>query len=359
MSSRRVAVVGLDHYHTTGWVESLELFPDELEIVAIYEPDESLWQGLAPRFHDPHLSPKLNDRYRSTPFVANLDDLIEEHRPDLALVTLPNVAAPAAIETLARAGIHMLIDKPGSPNRPAAKRAFGIARQHNVKIATGLLWRYSRGWQYARQQIQAGRTGPLLAADASFVTSSPLVRDPRNHIFSRRLQRGGILLWLGIHEVDQLLWLTGERIVDVQARSCTMSGANIDVEDVMSLSFVYESGAIGTMHCAYVLPRTLSEGHVAIRGMNGSISIQFDGTVKWIGAGDRNDPVREESLSYTMATLPGYGSVAPVAIRDLLQAIDEDRQPLANGDALIAALGVIDAAYESASTGTRIRVDWT
>ncbi|MEZ4507306.1 MAG: hypothetical protein R2848_15995 [Thermomicrobiales bacterium] len=57
MTRRRVAVVGLDHYHTTGWVESLELFPDELEIVAIYEPDRLLWEGLAPRYHDPHLAP--------------------------------------------------------------------------------------------------------------------------------------------------------------------------------------------------------------------------------------------------------------------------------------------------------------
>jgi hypothetical protein len=46
-------------------------------------------------------------------------------------------------------------------------------------------------------------------------------------------------------------------------------------------------------------------------------------------------------------------------IRDLLSARDEDRQPLANGDALVAALGVVDAAYEAAATGKRVRVDWT
>ena len=359
MPKRRVAIVGLDHYHTTGWVESLELFPDELEIVAIYEPDETLWTGLAPRFHDPHLSPKLHDRYLSIPVTGDLDSLIEKHQPDIALVTLPNTAAPAAVETLSRAGIHMLIDKPGAPDRSTAKHAFGVAREFDVKVAAGLLWRYSRGWQYAHHSIQEGRLGRLLAAEAVFTTSNPFVRDPRNHIFSNRLQGGGILLWLGIHEIDQLLWLTGDRIVEVQARSANASGADIDVEDVISMSFQYESGAIGTLHCAYALPRTLSQGYVALRGMTGSVSIQFDGTVNWIGAGDRTDPVREESLLYTMATMPGYGSAAPLVIRDLLQAIDEDRQPLANGDALVAALGVIDAAYAAAASGTRIRVDWT
>jgi predicted dehydrogenase len=359
MPKRRVALVGLDHYHTTGWVESLELFPDELEIVAIYEPDETLWEGLAPRYYDPHLSPRLHERHLDTPFVSELDALIREYRPEIALVTLPNVAAPAAVETLANAGVHMLVDKPGAPNRQEAKRAFGVARNRNVKVATGLLRRYGRGWQYSHQLCREGRPGRLLTTETVFNTSSPFVRDPENHLFSKDLQGGGILLWLGIHEIDQLLWLTGERIVEVQALAGQVNEAGMDVEDAISVSLRYESGAIGTLHCAYVLPRTMSQGYLAIRGTRGSVSVQFDGSVKWIGPGDRDDPVREETLSYHSATLPGYGSMAPAVIRDLFSAIDEDRQPLANGDALVAALGVVDAAYEAAATGKRVTVDWS
>src|SRR5688572_18727387 len=114
MGKRRVAVVGLDHYHTTGWVESLELFADELEIVAFYEPDRSLWEGLAPRYFDPHLKATLHERHRATPFVDNLDALIANFEPDIALVTLPNRDMSGAIEALAAAGIHMLVDKPGA-----------------------------------------------------------------------------------------------------------------------------------------------------------------------------------------------------------------------------------------------------
>ncbi|MGD9713436.1 MAG: hypothetical protein AB7V46_15415, partial [Thermomicrobiales bacterium] len=70
---RRVAIAGLDHYHTTGWVDSLALFEDQLEIVAIYEPDEGLRESRAPRFFDPHLSPALDRRYANLPFVTDLD----------------------------------------------------------------------------------------------------------------------------------------------------------------------------------------------------------------------------------------------------------------------------------------------
>src|SRR5215203_2953266 len=131
MAKRRVAIVGLNHYHTTGWVESLELLPDELEIVAIYELDRSLWAGLAPRYFDPHLKPSLHERHRDTPFVDNLEELVTRFEPEIALVTLANRDMPAAIETLARSGIHMLVDKPGASNRAGAKRAFGVADDNN------------------------------------------------------------------------------------------------------------------------------------------------------------------------------------------------------------------------------------
>ena len=51
----RVGVVGLAHYHVTGWVETLEGFADELEIVALYDPDPERGRTLAPPHHDPSL----------------------------------------------------------------------------------------------------------------------------------------------------------------------------------------------------------------------------------------------------------------------------------------------------------------
>ena len=55
----RVGVVGLAHYHVTGWVETLEGFPDELEIVALHDPDPERGRTLAPLHHDPSLRPAL------------------------------------------------------------------------------------------------------------------------------------------------------------------------------------------------------------------------------------------------------------------------------------------------------------
>ncbi|MEZ4531836.1 MAG: hypothetical protein R2855_12545 [Thermomicrobiales bacterium] len=54
-----------------------------------------------------------------------------------------------------------------------------MADANKVKVATGLLRRYGRGWQYAHQML-GGRPGRLLSTESVFNTSSPFVRDPAN-----------------------------------------------------------------------------------------------------------------------------------------------------------------------------------
>jgi predicted dehydrogenase len=354
----RLAVVGLEHYHVTGWVESLAAFADQIEIVALYDPNPALGERLAPSHHDPKLPAALPDYCRDIPFTTDLDELIERYRPDLALVTMPNIDAPQVIERLAGAGIHLLVDKPGARTAAEAEQAFRVAAEAGVKVAIGLNRRYGLGWQEAKRIVDAGQLGRLITAEAVFVTSSVQVRDPQNMIFDRERSGGGILHWLGVHDLDQLLWLSGERIVEVQAMAGTVSGQPIDVEDVLSMAVRFSGGAIGTIHYAYALPRTMGDGYLALRGEGGSLKIVPDGTLTWIGPGSRRDPVMSATLTYENRDVAGYGPMALATIDDWLRAIAEDRQPLASGEAVIAALRVIDAAYQSAASGQRVRIDW-
>lgn len=356
MSKLRVAVVGLEHYHVTGWVNSLELFPDRVEIVALHDPVASRGESLAPSFHDLGMRPALDASYRALPFYTELDSLLATEQIDLALVTLPNSEIPDAMIRLARAGVHMLVDKPAARTAAEAEPAFAAARQAGVKVAVGLNRRHGRGWQDARAMIAEGRIGKLLVTEAVFVTSSVAVRNPANFIFDREEAGGGILHWLGVHDIDQLLWQTGDQIVEVQAMSANVSGQPIEVEDAMSVALRYASGALGTIHYAYALPRTASDGYLAFRGVNGTVKIAPNGNVTWFGGGTFADPITAQETVYTTQAMPGYGAMAAATIDDLLQAIEHDREPAVGGAEVIAALRVIDAAYESARTGQRVQL---
>jgi predicted dehydrogenase len=355
----RLGVVGIDHFHTTGWVESFEHFADEIEIVALYDPDPEIGRTRAPRFHDPSLSPTLPPRIRNLPFYTDLGLMLAAERLDLALVTLSPRDGPAAIEQLAGAGVHMLVDKPVAKSAAEARRAFAAARKAGVKATVGLGKRVSLGWLDAKGMIESGRLGRILSAEAIFVTSSVAVRDPENHLFDASRSGHGILHWLGVHDVDALMWMTGEQIVEVQAMTANVLGAPIAVEDAISIAFRFSGGGLGTIHFVNAFPRPASDGYLAFRGEKGSVKISSDGDLTWIGPGTRENPVLTEERHYTVANVGGYGATALVEIADLLAAIREDRDPLITGEDLVRALEVIDAAYESAATARRVTIPWS
>ena len=356
MTRLRLAVVGIDHYHSAGWVESLEQLPDEIEIVALYDPDPTLGQTLAPRFHDPSLSAALAPRYLDLPFYHDLESLLGRERLDMALVTLQNRDAPPAIERLAAASVHLLIDKPAARSAAEARQAFAAVERSGIRATVGLTRHFDPAWLQARELIVSGRLGRLLSAEAVFVTSTVRVRDPANHLFDRELSGHGILLWLGIHYVDGLLWLAGEPIVEVQAAIANVGRDAIDVEDAASITLRFNGGALGFLYLSNALPRPASDGYVAVRGTHGSIKLTSDRVMTWIGAGSREDPVQMEERRYSTVSVGGYGPEALLQIRDLLDAIRAGREPRVTGLDLVRALEVIDAAYESAALGRRVQV---
>ena len=354
--SLRVAVVGLDHYHVTGWVETLEGFADDFEIVALNDPDPDRGRALAPSYHDPALRATLGERYRGVPFETRLDDLIARHRPDVALVTLPNAEAPAAVEMLAAAGVHLLIDKPGARSEPEIRRAVEAVRVAGVRTVVGLTRRYSPLYREARAVVASGRLGRLIAVEAVFATSTVAVRDPANPLFDAVRSGGGILSWLGVHDIDALLWLTDQPIVEVSAMTANVGHPGLGVEDVGSVAIRFEGGALGTIQHAYALPARGYRGHLALRGTEASVEVGL-GDDLVVLTRDANGDLHEARTSHALPAAPGYGPEGREAVTDLLKAIRENRPTMAPIDLLGPALAVVDAAYESARTRHHIRLD--
>jgi UDP-N-acetyl-2-amino-2-deoxyglucuronate dehydrogenase len=351
----RVGVVGLAHYHVTGWVETIEGFPDELEIVALYDPDPERARTLAPSHHDPSLRAGLGEAYRAIPVETRLEDLIRRHDLDLALVTLPNALAPSAIEELARAGVHLLVDKPAARTAAEARQAFNTVHDAGVRAVVGLTRRYSPAARYGRALVESGRLGRLISAEAVFAAASVQLRDPANPLFDPALAGGGILSWLGIHDLDCLLWLTGEPVVEVTAMTGLVGSPGLAVEDVASVALRFAGGAVGIVHHAYALPARGYRSRLALRGLDGSIELGLDDAVVLLTAGD-DGLVDEEQKTFEVPAAPGYGASGRAAVRDLLDSIRDGREPQATGDMLVNALELVDAAYESARSGRHVRL---
>ncbi|HWV22929.1 MAG TPA: Gfo/Idh/MocA family oxidoreductase [Thermomicrobiales bacterium] len=358
MTKHRVAILGLNHYHVTGWLGSLRSLGETLDVVCVHDPDPARLEAEGPDHSDPSLPRDYPSWLRNVPFESDLDRMLDAYKPEIALVTLPNASASDAIARLANAGVHILSDKPGGVTARDVASAFDIARQSGVKAAVALTRRYSPGWRDAKAVVESGALGRLLSTESVFVTSSVAVRGATNTIFSREQMGGGVLHWLGIHDLDALRWLTEDPIVNVLARTATTGGNDIDVEDTVSASIQYASGAIGTVHLAYALPRSTSDGYIALRGTKGSLRITPDGSWTFTGPASPLEPLATRTSKYEFGPSTGYGTIGTPIIQDLLDAIHDDREPLARGRDAANALSVVEAMYESAARGKPIDVTY-
>src|SRR5688572_6948231 len=120
----RLAVCGIDHPHGHGWRELLRQFP-EIEVVA-----------LLPGFGGATTS--LEERLSHVPRFTSVEELLANAQFDAALVCLSNREGPQVLDALARAGKHILAEKPLAARAAALKPAAATT----AAFQSGYMWRY-------------------------------------------------------------------------------------------------------------------------------------------------------------------------------------------------------------------------
>lgn len=181
------------------------------------------------------LAERLSVPHRAD-YVAALDEL----KPDGAIVALPNqMHAPAALSCIER-GIACLIEKPVADSIASAALIADAAENSGVPVLVGHQRRHSPDISAAKQAIEAGHLGDIVA-----VNGMTLFDKPANYfnVEWRKKSGGGVLLINLIHDIDMLRYLVGE-IESV--RAFTSSDRGFEVEDTASLSIRFVNGALGT-----------------------------------------------------------------------------------------------------------------
>lgn len=341
-----MALVGIDHPHGSGWRDLLLNLDDRIEIAAV-----------VPRFDGRTTS--LEERYAKVPRYETADELIASCAFDGALVALPNDESPDTTVALAEAGKHILLEKPGAADTAAAERIAVAVQAAGVAFQAGYMWRYDEAANRLRDMVRDGRFGKLVSVEMTFVTSDARRRDPSHYLFDRQVSGGGFFNWLACHYLDLLMYVTGETIVGVTARTGVFAGEALDVEDGGVAIFDLAGGGIATFIGGYWLPRWTGEAHWCLRG-----------TERWVhwdpnaagtgGVLDIHGPkpqwyATEERFSVPEDTTPGYGGRAGVAmVADWLDAATAGAACRNTPAASVDVLRLIDAINTSSAEGRRI-----
>lgn len=176
------------------------------------------------------------------PLYRSLDELFEKDRPDGVVLATPNQLHVEHALKCIEAGVPMLLEKPVAPTVEEAETLVKEAERTGAKILIGHHRAHSPIMARAKQLIDEGRLGKLVAVMGSAVFFKP------DQYFAdapwRKEPGAGPILLNMIHEVHNLRMLCGD-IVAVQAFA-SHATRGFPVEDTVAINLRFASGALGT-----------------------------------------------------------------------------------------------------------------
>jgi predicted dehydrogenase len=346
MSKVRVAVAGagiIGKRH----IEEVSA-SDSAELSAIVDPGPA--------------GPELAQTF-GVPLYQSLAEVLGKDKPDGVILATPNqMHLDGGLECVA-AGVPVIVEKPIADTVEEATRLVEAGEAAGVPVLTGHHRNYSPVMAKARQIVQSGRLGPIVA-----VNGTALFYKPDDYYDTgggwRREPGGGPILLNLTHEVNNLLSLIGD-IVRVQAVTSNAT-RGFPVEDTAAMVFSFANGALGTFllsdtagsarsweqtsqeNTSY--PTYPDEDAYHIAGTAGSLSVptmrikSFPGKRSWWEPFDTSTETLERS--------------DPLAnqVTHFAAVIRGEAQPICSGRDGLKTLQVVDAVVESARTGLPVDI---
>ncbi|MFM0325318.1 Gfo/Idh/MocA family protein [Caballeronia glebae] len=176
------------------------------------------------------------------PLYRTLDELLAKDRPDGIVLATPNQLHVEHARICIAAGVPILLEKPIAPTVEEAQTLVDEVERSGVNVLIGHHRAHSPIMARAKQVIDEGRLGKLVA-----VMGSAVFFKPDEYYASapwRREPGGGPILLNMIHEVHNLRMLCGD-IVAVQAFA-SHATRGFPVEDTVAINLRFASGALGT-----------------------------------------------------------------------------------------------------------------
>lgn len=171
-----------------------------------------------------------------------LDELFDTDRPGGVILATPNQLHVEHALKCINAGVPMLLEKPVAHTREEGARLCGLADAAKAKILVGHHRAHSPIMARAKEIVEQGVLGKLVA-----VMGSAMFYKPDEYYAAapwRRQPGGGPILLNMIHEVHSLRMLCGD-IIAVQAFSSNAT-RGFPVEDTVAINLRFASGALGT-----------------------------------------------------------------------------------------------------------------
>lgn len=298
---------------------------DEVRIVALVDTD--LGRARA-----------LGARSGISRWTTDYRDVLSE--VDGVINALPHhLHAPVTTDCIER-GVAVLVEKPMARTLPEAEAMVAASATHGVVLQVALMNRFCDGARIMKRAVDAGWLGAVRGFDVEwgFVYDWPVAS---GFFFSREQAGGGVLLDLGSHVVDLLMWWLGD--VERLEYSDDNRGG-VEAECAIAMAFGSPAAVVdGTV----TLSRLRALRNTA-RIVGDRFTIECDITAPtavrmWpTESGDDIPAFALDSLSSPPQTLEDAYAAQLIAFG---RAVATRSTPDVSGEAVLASVAVLDRCY--------------
>jgi 1,5-anhydro-D-fructose reductase (1,5-anhydro-D-mannitol-forming) len=277
---------------------------------------------------------------------VNLDDLLGAEIDAVYISTTNELHLTQALAA-ARAGKHVLCEKPLALSSADARRMVTACKAANVVLATNHHLRNAGAHRAMREAIATGRIGRPIAARVFHSVYLP------EHLQGWRLKRreagGGVVLDITVHDADTLRFVLGDDPVEVSAFTQSAGMAASGLEDGAMCIWRFKSGLIAQSHEGFTTK--FAGTGFEVHGTEGSLIANGVMTQRPIGSVILRTAEGEEELPFERESL--YGR----ALGAFHAAIRGEGQPAATGEDGVWSLTCAEAALQSARTGRAVNIE--
>ncbi len=272
-------------------------------------------------------------------------DLLADREVEAVIVCLPNHLHYPVCRDAARAKKHILVEKPMAMDLREADEMIEEARAHGVTLMVGQSRRFSDAMKEIFNRLD--EIGAPFRIDINFLVSFP--QPPTDWWKSSEKAGGLVILLQGSHSVDTILWLLNKipsTVFSISKRQNPLW----EGEDEANIVLGFDSGELAAVHLSLSTSPDLHEAIIV--GPKGTMRLFEFPTGKTFGFSYRLDVNGQTVLEGEQVP-----SLFTVQLREFLEAIRDNRLPIASGEEVRMTMLVLDAIRRSDREGKVVHLD--
>lgn len=314
------------------------MLSDKCELVAIMTPIEEEVKSVA-------------QKYNCKNWYTTEEELLKNPEVEAVYIASPVNFHKKQAFLAAESKKPILCEKPLGLDTKESLEILNFAEEKGVIAASGLMMRFHSLHQKMKEIVASGEIGQIVSCRAHMSCWCP--DSLKNWRFTKKISGGGALLDMGIHCIDLLEFITGQKIKKATG-FCDTKTFNYEVEDSASFVFQLEKGAFAYVDTNFNMPDDSFPNRIEILGTKGSLIAE--NTVGQEETGNlKFTYLNEDRLSTKVFTAP-QGNLYTKELDSFAEAVFAKKEPEISLQLAIRAQRVVEAAYLSAEKEKTIEI---